>query len=204
MADSKAAVAQRAPFRMSVKLSRRFWLILGVGILVMLAAVLWYLRNQQVAEQKRLTEDLATVNSRLAGLELDQLSTQQNQLRDQIAATEAKSQELYGKVATPTDSISASGTLYGIAQQCSVVITAITASEDKKTELAGIDCHSITFGVTAEGSWSDLTGFVSKLKSEFATSLLGSATFSSKDTSLQASSSVNINLTVYTLEGKVQ
>jgi len=203
MADSKVASIEKTSFNLSFKVSRKFWLVLGIGVLVILIATLWYLRNQQVAEQNRLSDDLSMVNSRLAGLELDQLSAQQLQLRDEIAATKTESLDLINKIGIPTDSIAISDTLYAIALKSGVVITNISASEEQTTKLANIPCRSIALETKVTGDWSKLVEFVSDLKSDFTTCLVETMTFTVSDQPLSNPSSVDIKLTVYTFEGKL-
>jgi len=202
MADSKVAVAQRPAFGLSIKLSRRFWLILGTGLLVLLAILLWYLRSQQVAEEKSLNEELDLANGRLASLELDQIVAQQEQVRSQIASTEAETQALLATLGGPADSIVASDTLYRIARECGVTIGSISASEVQTTAYAGTLCQSVSVALSADGNWPALLKFVSTLKTGFTNSLVENATFSGGGSTSEAS--VNVKLMVYSIEGETR
>jgi len=202
VADSKVISADTASVHLSMKVSKKVWLLLGLGILAVLAVTLWVLRNQQVAEQKRLKDELELVNSRLAGLELDQLTAQLQQTKTQTDNVNAEFLQLKGIVGNPTDSIAASDTLYAIAKKCDVAIEEISASEEQTATIAGVPCNVIALQATAKGEWSKLVDFVSALKTDFVTCLVNTAAFTRSEDPEEHLSSLRAKLTIYTFKGR--
>ena len=184
-----------------MKLTKKSWLLLTLGVFVITFAGLGAIQSQQVRQQKRLNEELALTELRLEGVQLEQLSAQQETLEKQLSQTISQSETAQAILSHPIGSITSSSTLFDIARDYGVEVTEFSSSGLASGDLAGIPCSVLTLNTRVEGDVSDLIRFITKLNREFTTGIIKSVEISMPETTGDAKSLANIQLVLYTYQG---
>jgi len=158
-----------------MKFSRTGWLVLIIGIFVIAIGSLYWLYVQDGREQEQLSQTLSTTQATLPKLasERTNLESTLADLEDRLA--QAISQLSAGKAVFPASvqSIEIDEMLFGIADNWSLEITNLTATEPNDTpvspEIEDIEAEDIevedvnyqltSFTVEMKGQVSDILGF---------------------------------------------
>jgi len=185
-----------------LKLSKKSWLILIVGIAIAIFAGLWLARGQQVDEQEQLREELSIVAMRLENSQNnEEISAQQAQLERQLSQTISQLETAKATLSQSTESIAVSGTLFDIAEAIGVEITEISSSHLSGGSLGGITCSVLPLTITVEGDVADIISFVGSLNHDFNTGIVKSVEISIPETTSEETVSANIQLHIYTFQG---
>ena len=158
-----------------MKLSRTAWLVLIIGIFVIAVGSLYWLYMQDGREQEQLSQTLSVTQTTLPKLasERTNLEGTLTDLEDRLA--QAISQLRVSKAVFPASvqSIEIDEMLFGIADNWSLEITNLTATEPNDTpvspEIEDIEAEDIevedvnyqltSFTVEMKGQVSDILGF---------------------------------------------
>lgn len=184
-----------------MKLSKKSWLILIVGIAIAIFAGLWLARGQQVDEQEQLHEELSIVAMRLNGLQGEEISSQQGELEKQLSQTISQLETAKAALSQSTGSIAVSGALFDIAEAIGVEITEISSSHLSSDSLGGITCSVLPLTITVEGDVADIISFVGSLNHDFTTGIVKSVEISIPETTSEETVSANIQLHIYIFQG---
>ena len=184
-----------------MKLSKKSWLILIVGIAIAIFAGLWLARGQQVDEQEQLHEELSIVAMRLNGLQGEEISSQQGELERQLSQTISQLETAKAVLSQSTGSITVSGTLFDIAEATGVEITEISSSGLSSDSLEGINFLALPLTITVEGDVADIISFVGSLNHDFKTGIVKSVEISIPETTSEETVSANIQLHIYIFQG---
>lgn len=190
-----------------MKLSKTSRLILTAGIFIVAFASVGAARSQKIDEQNRLQEELAMTELRLSKLQLEELSSQQEELEKQLSQIISRSEAIQGMLSPPTASIATSDTLFDIAETSGVEITEIGSSEPVSDDLEGITYSALPFTVRVEGDTHRLIDFIINLNDNFKTGVVKSveinipeATENGGETGLERPSA-SIRLVIYIYQG---
>ena len=184
-----------------MKLSKTSWLILTVGICIVAFVSLGVARAQQLDEQNQLNEELSIAELRLSKFQIEQFSSQQEELEKQLTESIAQLETTKVILSQPAESIAVSGTLFNIAETCGVEITEINSSGLSSSDLEGITCSVLPLTVKAEGVISSLMSFIFTLNDNFTTGAVETVNISVADNATDESSSANIQLLIYIYQG---
>ncbi len=180
-----------------MKLSKTSWLVLTVGVAIIIFASLGVVRLQQLNEQNRLNEQLSLTEQRLDRLQVEQLSSQKEELERRLSQTMSQLEAAKASLSQPIESITVSDTLFDIAEACGVEITEFSSSELASSDLEGITCSVLPLTVTVEGDAPNLINFISKLNDDFLTGAIHSININVSEDTGEERSSANIRLLVY-------
>jgi hypothetical protein len=201
MATNELAAPETIGAKISLKIGKPTWFILGAGVFIILVITMLVLRNQQSVELKNLSQDLATAKTRLEALHIDQLDIQHSQLMVQNNLAAAQLDNVKNQVMVDIDSITSSERLYTIAKESSVIISDIRGGTQTAGKLGGIAVTVYPVTVTAKGDWLALVDFISRLKVEFTTSLVDRAQIDVSADPGKTPSTASIEYSVYTYKG---
>ncbi len=174
----------------------KLWAFMGIGVLLIAAAALGIYRAQQVAEQKRLADDLQVTKNRLAALEIDAVKTQQQSVLNQITQTKLSADQIKATVSAPLNSISASDTLLRIAQEVGVIVEEVSSDDPYEAKFAGLPCIAMPVRATVTGDWAKLVTYVDRLQNFFTVLYIDTAEINSQTETL-----LNLKVLVYTYKG---
>lgn len=191
-----------------MKLSKKAWIFLAVGIFVIAVASLNMAATQQGQEQSRLDEELSLAQQRLKKLASQQPSIQPEELESQLAQVEAQLKTAKASLAQSIQSIEVTDTLFEVAETYGVEIIDIESPGVTSLTLEGLTCSALTLIVTAEGDVDNLINFVLELSEEFPTGVVESVEINVPEVSEETEEEVetvkpsaNLKLCIYTYEG---
>ncbi len=195
-----------------LKLSKGFFLIIGIVVFAAALIALNMQRSQAANEQSQLSNQLTLARARLAGLNLEQLSSQQAELEEHLSQATSELEAVKVMLSQPVGSVNVTGVLFDVAKACSVEVTEMTSPGPATESLEGVTCSVITLSATIEGDVPNLVNFVTTLNSHFTTGVIKSIAITIPETGssdnastvLETGSSDNasadIQLAVYTFQ----
>jgi len=184
-----------------MKFTKTSWLILSVGIFVIAFSSLGVARSQQIGEQNQVYEELSIAELRLSNFQLDDLSSQQEELEKQLSQTISQLETTKTKLSQPTESIAASDALFDIAKSCDVEVTEISSSGPASGNLEGLTCSILPLTAKVEGETYSLIKFITKLNDDFTTGVVKVAELSIPETTCEDRPSAYIQMVIYTYQG---
>jgi len=183
---------------LALKLSKRSWLFLAVGVSIIAFAGLNAVRSQQASEQDQLYEELSLAELKLSRVQLKQLSSRQDELEKQLSQTISQSETTDVVLPQPTGSIAASDTLFDTAAACSVKVTTVGSSGLATDDLEGITSYVLALAVTVEGDVPNLISFIIRLNDDLTNGVVKSVQISIPEATGEEKPSANIQLVIYT------
>jgi len=184
-----------------LKLSKKFWIILTVIILIITFASLGVARSQQIDEKKRLIEEFSLAESRLNGLRFEQLSSQQKELEEQLSQTILQFETADATSPQPIRSVAVNDTLLDIAKTYGVEIIEISSSGPVSGELEGITCRVLTVTAKVKGDAPNLIDFTIHLIDSLTNGVVKSVEISIPEATKNVKPSANIKLAIYSYQG---
>ena len=184
-----------------MKLSKKSWIIISIGLFLIGMIGLWTVYSQQSAVEKELKEELAVVNSKLNAIDLEQLAKKPGDLEQQLDETLAQSKTAREALSQPMNSIIVSDILFNIAEANSVNIVSISSSVANKAALDGVPCLALPVTASVEGGLHQLVDFVTELNGDYPSAEVNSFSvqipYPADNTALSAS----IQMVIYAYEG---
>ena len=184
-----------------MKLNKKIWVIIAVGIIVIALAGLGIARFQQIDEQKQLEEQLAQIQTLLKGIQLEQLSSQQAELEEQLNQITSQFEESRDILSQSSGSIAVSSILFDIAEAQGLEVTEVSSPGLTSENFSGTTYSVITLGATTEGEVSNLVEFVTELNNHLVTGVVRSIKIIIPESDDGNKASVNIQLVVYFYRG---
>ena len=112
-----------------MKTNKKVWLIVGIGVFAIVIAVLFSTYSQQTAERGQLEGKLSTAQALLS-----KLTTQKEDLKDQLAQAESLLDTSQAKFPESVESIEYGEDLFEIADDCDVALTSLRPSKPTDKE----------------------------------------------------------------------
>lgn len=191
-----------------MKVSKTALIFLGVGIFVILVAILGMNYSQQSQEQSRLNQELSLVQLRLEEYASQQLSSQQEELESRLTRLEARLKVTKNNLYQSIQSIEVTETLYEVAEAYDVEIVEVSSPGVSNEELEGITYSFLTLVVTVEGDEeADLIDFIDAWTKEYPTGVVESVEITvpeppeDEEETAEELPSADIRLLIYTYEG---
>lgn len=158
-----------------IKLSKRAWIYIAIGIFVILCTSLGVAYVQQSMRQSRLNQELSFAQLMLAKQSSQALSSQHTELESRLAQTESQLEDAKVKLDRPVESIEVTDALFDLARDCGVDVTQLRHLELSAKMLEELDCSVLSLMVEVEGDVPELIKFVLELSGEFPTGIVDSA-----------------------------
>jgi len=174
-----------------MKPSKKVWLIVGIAIFAIVLAVLFSTYSRQAGEREQLENNLWVAQALLP-----KLTTQKEDLEDQLAQARSLLDNSQAKFPGSVESIEYGEDLFEIADDCNVEITTLTAS--KPTGSAPYSVSS--FAVSVKGDVSDILDFVDALRAGVDFQLSWSAELTA--VRIDYAGTATINLKIYAYKGE--
>ena len=184
-----------------MKLSKTSWLLITIGVLVITFASLGAVRAQQIHRQNQLNEELTLTELKLKGVQLEQLSQQQEELETRLNEATSQFEAVKAILSQPRGSVATSGILFDVAEACGVEVTDISSSGLSSDELEGVPCSVLILTASVEGDVLDLVSFITELNAYLSTGVVQSVSINVPETTSNEKSTANIRLVVYMYQG---
>ncbi|MBM4432709.1 MAG: hypothetical protein FJ025_01750 [Chloroflexi bacterium] len=184
-----------------MKLSKTSWIILTVGMCLIAFSSVGAARAQRLEEQTQLREELSVAELRLSKLSTQELSDQQEKLKNELSQTIAQLENVKAEFSQLTDSINASDRLFEIAGTCGVEITEIISPILTTERLEEISYSALPINVKAEGQVTCLISFINELSNNLGVGSVKSAEINVPSIGMAEEPTADINLVIYIYEG---
>jgi hypothetical protein len=157
-----------------LKLSKKSWLIIAIGIFVIAFAGLWLVYSEQLAKKGKLERELNAAQVKLNAINIEQLERRQSDLAQQLDQTLASSRDAREVLSQPMESLTVSTILFDIAEANGVNIKEINSSGTSKEDVYGVNCQTLPITAQVEGELTNLVAFVTQLNNDMATGVVKS------------------------------
>lgn len=169
-----------------MRLSRKFWVILGIAVFIVLAAILASTYSGQVAERRELSDKLTVATNRLPPLisEKETLESQVGQARSALDSSAAKyPQELH--------SIEYGEHIFDIARRSSVTLSGLSFPRPSATTVGTVSYSTVGLSLSVSGSRAEIFEFIQTIRTDprFASTRVNSISMSG--------TSASISVTIY-------
>lgn len=185
----------------TIKFTKKFWIGIGIGIVIIALAALGMTAFQQVTEKNQLTRKLVSSRSQLQGLQLDSLSAKQAELENRLSQTIPELESLKARLSQPVSSNSTANVLVDAAKTYGLIVTGMTSTSPTAENVEGANLVSISVSVKVEGSVSKLVNYASALNNLLKTSAITSVEITVPETTNVDKASATIQLVIYTYRG---
>ncbi|MEE8413868.1 MAG: hypothetical protein V3R96_04890, partial [Dehalococcoidales bacterium] len=139
--------------------------------------------------------------SRLQGINLERISSQQKILEEQLSQTTSQFESVKSILAEPVGSINAATSIFEIAETYNLVVTGITSPGPVDENLEGAILQVVSLTAEVNGNVSDLVKFATNLNSYFITGAVKSISITVPEGSSADNASASVRLVVYTYRG---
>lgn len=150
---------------MKLSLSKTALWILGIGLFVIVSAVLLALQASQSGDAEQLEENLAMTQSVLTTLvaERGELDSQLAQLENQFDQAEAAYNQSQANFPEAVASIEYDEELFFIAADYNLEIISLTASEPREKKVAEVPFDNTIIEVEVRGTVSNILSFINNV-----------------------------------------
>jgi hypothetical protein len=183
-----------------MKLSKKSYLFIGVGIFLIALAGLWTVYSQNSGEEKQLKEEFAQAKTRLNSIQVEQLAGQQGELEQQLKDTLAQSKTARKTLSEPMNSIIITDILFVTAESNSVNITEINSSGMSDVQLEGVPCRMLPLTANIKGEVENLVDFIAQLNDNLANGVVRSIIMNIPDAAGSETPTATIQMVVFTSE----
>ncbi len=183
-----------------MKLTKKSWLFIGIGIFLIALVGLWTVYSQQSGVKKQLKEEFAQAQINLSTIQIEQLADQQEELEQQLDDTIAQSETARKTLSEPMNSIIITDILFSTAESNSVNITDIKSSGMNDVVLRGVPCRVLPLTANIEGEVDNLVVFITQLNDNLATGVVRSINLNIPYTAGGEKPSASIQMVIYTYE----
>lgn len=173
-----------------MRLNRTAWLVIGVGIFVVAAVVLFMFYRGQADKQQEAKDELGLVQDSVTILFAqkraldDELAQKENelaqwndtigQLEDQLAQAVIELEQTQAGFPTSLESIEYDEALFAFAHDSNLGLTILTASEMEDTSIEDITYKTASFKMEVRGEVADILDFINTIVNDddFKTAIL--------------------------------
>ncbi|MFO7773078.1 MAG: hypothetical protein R6V59_03955 [Dehalococcoidia bacterium] len=174
-----------------MRLSRKVWLIVGIGVIVILIAVLASTYFRQVEELGQLEDRLAVAQTRLPGLIADkqELENDLARARSAVATNRARYPETI-------HSIEYGEHIFDIARKCNVTLSGLSFPRPTNSQVGPVTYSVVTLSLPISGTRDNIFEFIQTIRTDprFASTRVNSVSM--------GGGSATISVTIYAYKGE--
>ena len=185
-----------------IKLTKIAWLILAAGVVVVIFSSLGVAYFQQVDAKEQLDEEIELANRKLNTLQLQELRSQQQELKQQLSDAISQIEIAKAALSPSIENIAATDTVFETANDSDVEINEYESADFNLGILAGVNFSLLPITTDINGTVSDIIDFVINLNGNFTTGAVHSVDIltSANITAVDDTRAI-INQSIYVYEG---
>lgn len=138
-----------------MKLSKKVWLIVGIGIIVVLLGILFTVYFQQVREQQELNERLSAATVLSTRLEADK-----EDLEDQLPQAESLLNTSQAKFPQAVESIEYGEYIFEIADRCHLTLASLIFPKPINKKEGSVTYSVVSLSLPVSGALADIFEFI--------------------------------------------
>lgn len=154
-----------------MKFNKNTLIVLTAGIIVIGLAVSGWTYMQAAGEKQKLENDLAAAQKKLAAINLDELTTQSNQLTQEIQKNQAEKEALEASLAFPGESLGTTEIIIAEAADCNLILCSIESPGWGIKPLSGTSFEILSLKIRVQGEMQDMANYISRLSQRFPTGI---------------------------------
>lgn len=169
-----------------MRLRRKVWIILGIGVLVVLIAVLASTYFQQLTQQRELNDRLTLAQTRLPALIADK-----EELENELVQARSALQTSQARYPQSVHSIEYGEHLFDIARRSNVTLSSLSFPRPTNQQVGSVTYSVVTLSLPVSGTRSNIFEFIQAIRTDprFASTRVNSINMSS--------GSATISVTIY-------
>lgn len=144
-----------------MRLSRKFWVILGIGVFVVLIAILASTYFGQVGERRELSDKLTLARARLPGL-----VTEKETLESQLGSARSALDNSAAKYPQELHSIEYGEYLFEIAARSNVTLASLSFPRPSGRQVGAASFSVVTLSLPISGSLADIFEFIRVIRTD--------------------------------------
>ncbi len=173
-----------------MKLSKRTWMALGIGIIIIAAVSLYMVYQGEAQEREEARDSLTNAEKNLQPLadikeateveliqledELQEWQNELSQLETELVQAELTLDQTGARFPSSVESIEYDEVLFGFAHDANLLITSLTTGEPDELTTEGITYTTTFFTVELKGEVADILDFINAIVADddFQTAIL--------------------------------
>lgn len=185
-----------------MKLTKKFWVVIGTGVFIIALAALGTVVFQQVNEKSQLDKQLVSSQSKSQGLQLESLSSQRAGLENRLNQTKPEFESLKTQLSQPIGSSSTAAILFDGAKTYGLVVTSMTSTSPTDVNVKGAALVSMSVSIKVEGNVSKLVKYIAELNNLLKTSTITSLEMTFPKITSTDNASATIQMVIYAYGGE--
>jgi len=172
-----------------MKISRKVWLILGAVIIVAALVSLYVIYSHQAGERNDLNAKLSRAQTLLPGL-----TTQKQDLENQLAQAESSLEPNKAKFPESVESIEYGEYLFEIADDCNVNLASLSFPKPTYRTIGAVTYSVVSLSLPVSGALTDIFNFIDTLRTD---ERFASADIKSVTTDVAGSATITLDIYGY-------
>ena len=144
-----------------MKLSNKVWIIVGVGIIVVLLAIVFMVYFRQVAEQRDLEDRLDVATARSITLAVDK-----KDLEDQLSQAQSLVDTSQAQYPQAIESIEYGEYIFEIAEKCNLSLASLSFPKPGTVKQGSVTYSVVSLSLPVSGTVEDIFEFIDTIKTD--------------------------------------
>jgi len=144
-----------------MKLSNKVWIIVGIGIIVVLLAVMFMVYSRQAAEQRDLEDRLDAATARSVTLALDK-----QDLEGQLSQAQSLVDTSQAQYPQAIESIEYGEYLFEIAEKCNLSLASLSFPKPGTVTQGSVTYSVVSLSLPVSGALEDIFEFIDIIKTD--------------------------------------
>ncbi len=186
-----------------MKLKKIPWYKVGIGVFVLLAAILGLTYMREINDQDSNRQQLLELRSSRALQTEEKMITQLNDLRTKISTAESQTGSIKTELSQPAESGGTLDTLYTIAEKKRVRIESVAVGQVRPGTLGTVRFDVLSVGLEVAGMGENVSAFIFELGRAFPTGEVASVKIEGPDGfRANTTAAATIDLRIYSYKGE--
>jgi len=144
-----------------MKLSNKVWIIVGIGIIVVLLAIVFMVYSRQAAEQRDLEDRLDVATARSITLAVDK-----KDLEDQLSQAQSVLDTSQAQYPQAIESIEYGEYIFEIAEKCNLSLASLSFPKPGTVKQGAVTYSVVSLSLPVSGAVEDIFEFIDIIKTD--------------------------------------
>jgi type II secretory pathway pseudopilin PulG len=144
-----------------MKISRKVWIIVGIGIIVVLLGILFTVYFRQVREREELNDSLSAARTLLPTI-----ITQKEDLGNQLSQAQSLLDTSQAQFPQAVESIEYGEYIFEIAERCSLTLASLTFPKPTNRTEGSVTYSVVSLSLPVSGALADIFEFIDIIRTD--------------------------------------
>jgi len=183
-----------------LKLSKKSWLTIIIGTVVIAVAGLSVSYFQQINQYNKINEQLIQVRSNLEKTQVSILLSNKAELEEKISEKTLQLENAQAQLSIPMASSIITKTLFDVAEKHRLKVNEMTSSSPRIDNQAGVKLSQTELTACVVGNLSDIILFIIDLDKRFSTGVIKSVVIDMPNGDAGDDTTIDFRMDIYTAE----